>query len=45
MANPFIGLFLEDVAHERFVTSVVEKVADDAGIAVTREIRNGAGGQ
>ena len=45
MANPVIGLFLEDVAHERFVTSVVEKVAEDAGIAVTRDIRNAAGGQ
>lgn len=45
MANPTIGLFLEDVAQERFVTSVVKKVADDAGIAVTREIRNAAGGQ
>ena len=44
MANPVIGLFLEDVAHERFVTSVVEKVAEDAGISVTCEIRNAAGG-
>lgn len=44
MANPVIGLFLEDVAHERFVTSIVKKVAKDAGIAVTFDIRNASGG-
>ena len=44
MANPRIGLFLEDVAHERFVTSIVKKVADESGIAVTFDIRNASGG-
>ena len=44
MANPVIGLFLEDVAHERFVTSIVKKVADESGIAVTFRIRNASGG-
>ena len=44
MANPVIGLFLEDVAQENFVTSVVKKVADESGIVVTFRIRNASGG-
>ncbi len=44
MANLTIGMFMEDMAHEKFVTSIVEKVAEDAGIAVTFDIRNAAGG-
>lgn len=44
MANPIIALFLEDAAHERFVTNIVEKVADETGITVTFDIRNAAGG-
>lgn len=44
MANPVIGLFLEDVAQEKFVTSIVEKVADESGIVVTFDIRNASGG-
>ena len=44
MANPTIGMFVEDMAHEKFVTSIVEKVADESGIAATFEVRNAAGG-
>ena len=44
MANPTIGMFLEDMAHERFVTSLVAKVAEDVGIAAAFDVRNAAGG-
>ena len=44
MANPHIGMFMEDAAHEKIVASIVEKVADETGISVTFNVRNASGG-
>ena len=44
MADPVIGLFMEDIAHERFITSLVERVASEAGINPSLDVRNASGG-
>ena len=44
MADHIIGLFMEDNAHERFVTSLVEKVASETGIRVHCDVRSATGG-
>jgi hypothetical protein len=40
-----IGYFLEDIAQERFITSLVQRVADDLMVAVTQDVRNATGGK
>ena len=44
MADPIIGLFMEDIAHERFITSLVERIASEADINLRLDVRNSSGG-
>ena len=44
MANPVIGLFLEDVAHQKFISSLIERVASEMSVYVVFEVRNATGG-
>ena len=44
MADPIVGLFMEDVAQERFITSIVSRIASDIDIHLSFEIRNATGG-
>ena len=37
-------LFLEDIGHERFVDSLVKRLADEAGIPIEVDVRNARGG-
>ena len=39
-----IGLFLEDIAHERFITSLVKRIASETGVQVAFDVRNATGG-
>ena len=39
-----IGLFLEDIAHEEFITSLIERIASEEGVSVKFEVRNATGG-
>ena len=39
-----IGLFMEDIAHERFITSLVQRIASEAGILAQCDVRNATGG-
>ena len=39
-----VVLFLEDVGHERFVGSLVKRLADEANISVEIDVRNATGG-
>ncbi len=40
-----IGYFLEDIAQEKLITGVVQRVADQMGIQVAHDVRNATGGQ
>ena len=44
MADPTIGLFMEDIAHERFITSLVQRIASEIGMNVRLDVRNASGG-
>lgn len=44
MANLVIGLFLEDIAHEKFITGIVLKVASESDVRVKFDVRNATGG-
>ena len=44
MADPVIGLFMEDIAHERFIKSLVERVASETNIRVQCDVRSATGG-
>ena len=44
MADHVIGLFMEDNAHERFITSLVQRIASDVSIHVQCDVRNATGG-
>ena len=39
-----IGLFLEDIAHERFIVGLVLRIASELCIAVEFDVRNATGG-
>ena len=46
MSEPLaIGYFLEDIAHERLLTSLVERMAERLGLAVLHDVRNASGGR
>ncbi len=44
VTDPIVGLFMEDVAQERFITSVIGRIASEIDIQVVFEIRNTTGG-
>ena len=44
VADPTIGLFMEDNAHERFIKSLIERIASEASIHVQCDVRNATGG-
>lgn len=44
MADSIIGLFMEDNAHERFIKSLVERIASEASIHAQCDVRNATGG-
>ncbi len=44
VADLIIGLFMEDVAQENFLTSIVSRIASEIDIPVRFEIRNATGG-
>ncbi len=44
MADPIIGLFMEDIAHELFIKSLVERIASETNIQVQYDVRSAAGG-
>ena len=39
-----VDLFLEDIGHERFVASLVRRLADEAGVPIEIDVRNATGG-
>ena len=39
-----VTLFLEDIGHERFVESLVRRLADEAGVPTQVDVRNARGG-
>ena len=39
-----IGLFMEDIAHERFITSLVQRTASEIDTNVRLDVRNASGG-
>ena len=44
MADPVIGLFMEDIAHVRFIISLVERVASETNIRLQCDVRSATGG-
>ena len=44
VADPIIELFMEDIAHEQFVTSLVQRIATEVGVQVKLNVRNATGG-
>ncbi len=44
MVDPIIGLFMEDIAHERFITSLVRRIAFETDTNVRLDVRNASGG-
>ncbi len=44
VADPLIGLFMEDVAQENFMTSIVRRIGTERSIQAIFEIRNATGG-
>ncbi len=44
VADPLIGLFMEDVAQENFITSIVRRIGAERSIHAIFEIRNATGG-
>ncbi len=44
VADPVIGLFMEDIAHEKFITSLVERIASESGTKVEFDVRNATRG-
>ena len=44
MADPVIGLFMEDIAQGNFITSIISRIASERDLRVTFEIRNATGG-
>ena len=44
VVDPIVGLFMEDVVQERFITSIISRIASDIDIHVIFEIRNATGG-
>lgn len=47
VANAVFGYFLEDIAHEYFVRSLVERVVEEERLAtqITHDVRNATGGR
>jgi hypothetical protein len=46
MPSPLtIGCFLEDIAQEQFITSLVQRVASDLNVPVASDVRNATGGK
>jgi len=41
---PTVQLFVEDLAHERFVTALVERIAEEEGVDVVVKVGNATGG-
>ena len=44
VADPVIGLFLEDIAHEKFITGLVQRIASEVDVHVEFDVRNATGG-
>lgn len=44
MAEPIIGVFMEDIAHEKYITSLVNQIAYDTNVPVRFDVRNASGG-
>ena len=44
VADPVIGLFMEDIAQGNFITSIISRIASERDLRVTFEIRNATGG-
>ena len=44
VAEPVIGLFLEDIGHQQFVTTLVRRIASEVDVSVEFNVLNATGG-
>ena len=44
VAEVTVGLYLEDAAHERFMTALIERAANEVGVDIELATRNATGG-
>lgn len=44
VVDPIVGMFMEDVAQEKFITSIIGRIASEIDIQIILDIRNATGG-